>query len=128
MKEKRLKRLEALKMENPIKVKSFAFAVRIVKFVKWLDEQGVNYKLSDQILRSGTSIGANVVEAQSGHTKKDFAHKMGIAFKEANETRYWIELLQACKIIDEAKAKSLLSDLTEIIKLLASILKSSKGV
>ena len=113
-------------MSNPIKDKSFDFAVRIVKFAKWLDEQKVNYKLIDQVLRSGTSIGANVTEAGSAQSKKDFAYKMQVAFKEANETRYWLELLVASETINKEVATSLLSDITEIIKLLAAILKSSK--
>ena len=112
--------------DNPIKSKSFDFAVRVVKFHKWLKDSGVDFELAKQVLRSGTSIGANVEEAVSAHTKKDFAHKMGIAFKEANETRYWIELLQATELIDETISESLLSDLTQIIKILAAILITSK--
>ena len=112
---------------NPIKEKSFDFAVRIVKFAKWLDGQKVNYKLIDQVLRSGTSIGANVTEAISAQTKKDFAHKLHIAFKEANETRYWLELLLASETISQKAANELLSDVTELIKILASILISTKN-
>ena len=79
----------------------------------------------DQVLRSGTSIGANVTEAGSAQSKKDFAHKMHIAFKEANETRYWLELLVASETISQKTADGLLNDITELIKLLASILKTS---
>ena len=113
-------------MNSPIKEKSFAFAVRIVKFARWLDEQGVNYKLTDQVLRSGTSIGANVIEAQAAQTKKDFAYKMQLSFKEANETRYWLELLSASETISQKVADDLIKDVTELIKLLATIIKSSK--
>ena len=112
--------------DNPIKDKSFAFAIRIVKFTRWLDEEGVNYKLINQVLRSGTSIGANVTEADAAYSKKDFAHKMSIAFKEANETRYWLELLAATDLIKPEIANSLIKDVNELIKLLATIIKSSK--
>ena len=113
-------------MSNPIKEKSFLFAVRIVKFSKWLDDKSINYKLIDQVLRSGTSIGANVAEAISAQTKKDFAHKMHIAFKEANETIYWLELLCKAEIITEKTANELLIDAEELRKILASIIKTTR--
>ena len=112
--------------ENPIVDKSFVFAVRIVKFVKWLEQDKVNYKLTDQVLRSGTSIGANVAEAQSTHTKKDFLHKMHIAFKEANETIYWLRLLQDAELVSQEVIVSLLQDAQELRRMLSAITKTTK--
>ena len=111
---------------SPIREKSFSFAVKIVKFVRWLKEKTNNYELASQLLRSGTSIGANVAEAQSAQSKKDFISKMYIAFKEVNEAVYWLQLLREAGIIREDIADELLKDATEIKKILASIIKSAK--
>ena len=115
-----------MKNWNPIRDKSFDFAVRIVKFHKWLKESGADYDLAKQVLRSGTSIGANVAEAQSGQSKKDFIHKNHIAFKEVNETIYWLNLLNKSEIISDDTANSLLKDAEELRRILASIIKTSK--
>lgn len=87
--------------QNILKDKSYLFAVRVVKFYKFLKEDKKEFVLSKQILRSGTSIGAMVEEALQGESKADFIHKLSIANKEANETRYWIRLLRDTDFIDE---------------------------
>ena len=115
-----------MKNWNPIRDKSFDFAVRIVKFHKLLKESGVDYDLAKQVLRSGTSIGANVAEAQSGQSKKDFIHKSHIAFKEVNETIYWLNLLNKSELISDDTANSMLKDAEELRRILASIIKTSK--
>ena len=111
---------------SPIKDKSFKFAVKIVKLAKWLKRKSNDYELAGQLLRSGTSVGANVTEAQAAQSKKDFISKMHISFKEINETIYWLELLAEVEIIREDIAKELLDDAKEIKKILASIIKTSK--
>ena len=111
--------------ENIIKNKSFAFALRIVKAYQFLSEKK-EYVLSKQMLRSGTAIGAMVREAEQAESSADFVHKMAIALKEANETEYWIELLAQSNYLDEAAAISLKADLTELLKLLTSIIKTTK--
>ncbi len=115
-----------MKEDNVILEKSFAFAVRIVKLYKYLIKEFKEYELSRQILASGSSIGSNAEEAIGGVSKKDFINKMGISYKEARETRYWIRLLQATEYLDDKLAKSLLVDCEELIKILTSILKTSK--
>ena len=112
--------------ENIIQQKSFAFAIRVVNAYKYLTEQKKEFVLSKQLLRSGTSIGANVEEATGGQSKKDFIAKMSIAYKEARETKYWIKLLTATEYLDSDMSKSLLDDAEELCKILSSILLSSK--
>ena len=113
--------------ENVIKVKSFAFAVRIVKLYQYLCEKKKEFVLSKQLLRSGTSVGAMVREAEHAESKTDFKHKLGIAQKEINETIYWLELLLATDYLNKNEFESLNSDAIEIIKLVTSILKSTKA-
>ena len=113
--------------ENVIQMKSFAFAIRIVKAYKFLQSEKKEYVLSKQLIRSGTSIGANVEEAIGGQSKKDFIAKISIAYKEARETKYWIRLLEATNILEEIEAKTLLDDTEELCKILSSILVTSKG-
>jgi len=112
--------------ENIIQVKSFAFAIRIVNAYKYLQSEKKEFVLSKQMLRSGTSIGANVEEAIGGQSKKDFIAKISIAYKEARETKYWINLLFATNYMDEKAANALLQDIEELSKILSSILVSSK--
>jgi len=114
--------------DNIILDKSFSFAVRIVKLYKYLCEDKKEYVLSKQLLRCGTSIGANINEAQAGQSKSDFIAKMSISSKEARETKYWIDLLIKTGYLDihESHVESLLKDIEELIKLLTSIVKSSK--
>lgn len=113
------------KEDNIIAVKSFQFGVRCVKLYKYLCEESKDYCIGKQLLRSGTSIGANVKEAIRAQTRADFAAKMNISLKEASETEYWIELLQASGYITDKQAESLLADCVEILKLLTSIVKTS---
>ena len=115
-----------MKNDNIILDKSKAFALRIIKLYKYLCDNKNEFILSKQILRSGTSIGANVKEAQHGQSKKDFVSKMHIAYKEANETEYWLELLFESDYIDNNTFNILITDNKEILKLLTSIIKSAK--
>lgn len=113
--------------ENVIKSKSFAFALRIVKLYKYLSTTHNEYVLSKQLLRSGTAIGALVRESEHAESKADFIHKLSIALKEANETDYWLELLYQSKYINEIEYDSIKVDTEEVIKLLVSIIKTSKS-
>jgi four helix bundle protein len=114
-------------MNNPIKDKSFEFAITIVETYKFLVQKKKEYILSKQVLRSGTSIGAQVSEATSAQSKKDFIHKMSIAQKEASETVYWIKLLFQTDYFDAKQYDLLLYKSEELLKILTSILKSSKN-
>ena len=113
-------------MENVIETKSFDFAVRIVNLYKYLTDTKKEYVLSKQLLRSGTSIGANVAEAEQAQSKPDFVSKMNIALKETSETKYWIKLLHATDYLSEEESSSILADCIELEKILVSIIKSSK--
>ena len=113
--------------ENIVKTRSFAFAVRIVKLYQVLGDQKKEYVLSKQLLRSGTSVGAMVREAEHAETRNDFKHKMGIAQKEINETIYWLELLKETDYLTTEQFESINSDAIEIIKLITSIIKSVKA-
>lgn len=112
--------------DNIIYNKSFEFSIKIVKLYEKLSNEKKEYVLSKQLLKSGTSIGANVREGLDAQSKKDFVSKISIALKEACETEYWIELLVATEYIDKHNSKKLLSDLEEIIKILTAILKTTK--
>lgn len=114
------------KEENITQNKSFDFAVRIVNLFKHLSNDKKEFVLSKQVLRSGTSIGANISEAIQGQSKKDFLSKMNIALKEANETEYWLRLLKATGYLSENEYKSIYKDCIELEKLLISIVKTSK--
>ena len=113
-------------MANIIEEKSFAFAVRIVNLHKHLNETKKEFVLSKQLLRSGTSIGANVAEAEQAQSTADFISKMSIALKEASETKYWIRLLASTSYLTEAESVSILNDCVELEKILVSIIKSTK--
>lgn len=110
---------------NVIREKSFGFAIRIVKLCKYLCDEKSEYTLSKQLLRSGTSIGANVSEALHGVSRRDFNNKMAISLKEANETEYWIKLLHATDYLSEAQYNSISTDCIEIIKILTVIVKNT---
>ena len=107
-------------------IKTKAFAVRIIKFYKYLTQDKKEFVLAKQILRSGTSIGANVRESYSAQSNADFIHKLQIALKEADETAYWLELFVESEIITEDMFNSLSSDLKEISSLLAASIKTLK--
>ena len=115
-----------MKKDNPLKDKSYQFAIKIVRFYKYLIEKKKEFVIAKQILRSGTSIGAMVEEANQGESKADFIHKLSIANKEANETHYWLRLLHDSDIIQE-EAIPLLKDCEELLRLLTAIIKSSKA-
>lgn len=112
--------------ENPLKTKSYAFALRIVKLYKYLAFETKEYVLSKQILRSGTSIGANITEGNRAQSKIDFVHKLSIALKEADETEYWLSLLRDSDFITAHQAESLLIDCLELQKMLTSSIKTAK--
>ena len=114
------------KEENIIAAKSYAFAVRCVKLYKYLCDEKNDYTIGRQLMRSGTSIGANVKEATRGISKADFTAKMSISLKEASETEFWIEVLRDTDYITEEQADSMLKDCNELLKLLMSIVKTSK--
>ena len=115
-----------MKCDNVIVDKSFSFAVRIVRLYKYLFDEKKENVISKQILRSGTSIGANVKEAIRGQTNADFFAKMSISLKEASETEYSIELLYATDFIDKKSYFSLLNDCQELIKILTAIVKKNE--
>jgi len=113
--------------DNAILDKSKAFAIRIIRLYQHLCENKKEYVMSKQLLKCGTSIGANVKEAQRAQSKKDFAAKMNISSKEASETEYWLELLHETGYISKIEFKSIYSDCSEIIKLLVKIVKTTKS-
>jgi len=105
--------------------KSFEFAVRIVNLYKYLVREHKEYTLSKQLLRCGTSIGANIAEAQRGQSKADFAAKMSIALKEANETQYWLKLLYRTDFLSKSQYLSLNADVQELLGILTAICRAS---
>ena len=115
-----------MKQDNIIQEKSFAFAIRIVNLYKYLCDVKKEYILSKQVLRSGTSIGANIEDSIGGQSDKDFLTKVIIAYKEARETIYWLKLLLATDYINNEQADSLLKDAEDICKILGKIQLSIK--
>lgn len=113
--------------ENIVRIKSFKFAVRVVKLYQYLCEDKKEYVLSKQLLRSGTSVGAMVREAEHSESKADFKHKMSIAQKEMNESMYWLDLLKNTGYLNIEQYDSMNLDATEIIKLITSIIKTTKS-
>lgn len=107
--------------------KSYAFALRVVKLYKYITIEKKEYVLSKQLLRSGTAIGALIKEGEHAQSKADFLNKMNVALKEANETEYWIQLLRDSEYISIKQSISILEDVLEIIRLLTSIVKTTKG-
>jgi four helix bundle protein len=113
--------------DNVVKEKSFKFALRIVRLYRYLQEEKQEYVLSKQVLRSGTAIGAMIRESQYAQSKADFIHKLSIALKEASETDYWIELLFQSGYLEEKNYLSIHTDIEELLKLLTSIVKTTKS-
>lgn len=114
-------------MKNSIvKEKSFVFAVRIVKLYQHISENKKEFILSKQLVRSGTSIGANISEALQAASKRDFVNKMNISLKEAQETEYWLRLLHETHYLSEKEFQSLYEDSVELIKMLTAIVKTSR--
>ena len=116
-----------MKQNNIIQEKSFAFAVRIVNLYKYLCEDRKEFVLSKQVLRCGTSIGANIEESIGGQSDKDFLAKVTIAYKEARETAYWLKLLSATDYLNQEQADSLLKDVEEICKIICKIQLTTKN-
>lgn len=116
-----------MKKDNIVQIKSYAFAIRIVNVYKHLSEQKKEFILSKQLLRSGTSIGANIEEAIGAQTDKDFYAKMTIAYKETRETQYWIRLLTDTNFLTIEQNESLIKDIEELLKIIGSIQKTLRG-
>lgn len=112
--------------ENILKEKAYKFALRIVKLYQYLADEKREFVMSKQVLRSGTSIGANIEEANQAQSKLDFIHKLSISQKESFETHYWIRILRDSNFLNEKLADSLLRDCEEIQKLITSSIKTSK--
>jgi len=115
-----------MKTDNIIQEKSYAFAIRIVNLYRYLTEKKKEYVLSKQVLRSGTSIGANIEEGIGGQSKKDFYAKLNIAYKEARETNFWLRLLKDTNYISAKEAKSLIEDCNEILRIITAIINTMK--
>lgn len=115
-----------LKTKNIIVNKSFDFAVEIVKIVKVIQNVHKEYILTKQLMRSGTSIGANVREAHNAESKKDFIHKMSIAQKECDETKYWLEIMKEAEYINKVDFTLLYNQASELLKILRSIIMTTK--
>src|SRR6185436_5414228 len=115
-----------MKAGNVVQEKSFTFAVRIVRVYQHLVNEKKEFVLSKQLLRSGTSIGANIEEGIGGQSEADFVSRLNIAYKEARETAYWIRLLQATDYLTASQSQSLLADADELCKILGKILITTK--
>lgn len=115
-----------MRSNSKVYEKAFSFAIQIIELYKHPREEKQEYVLSKQLIRSGTGIGANIKEALSAQSKKDFIAKLYIASKEASETEYWIELLIQTADIDSATGRTLLDDLNELQKILSSIILTTK--
>ncbi len=114
-------------MENIVSDRSYDFALRIINLQKWLIGKKKEFTLSKQLLRSGTAVGALIREARHAQSRADFLSKMNIALKEANETEYWLMLLRDSHVISGTQFDSIHKDCDEIIRLLASIVKTTKS-
>lgn len=113
--------------DNVILVKSKSFALRVIRLYRYLCDERNEFVLSKQVLRSGTSIGANAKEASQAQSKKDFLAKIHIALKEASETEYWLELLHESNYIDDVAFESIYAENKALLRILTSIIKSSKA-
>jgi len=112
--------------QNPLKEKSFQFALKIIKLYKYLIEEKKEYVISKQLLRSGTSIGANIREAQNAQSKADFIYKLSISQKECDESLYWMELLHQSEYLNEVDFNSIYFEANELLKMLRSAIITSK--
>ena len=119
-------RIEDHFMDNAIMEKSKLFAIRTIKLYQFLYDEKHEYVLSKQLLRSGTSIGANCREASRAQSSADFISKFNIALKEADETAYWLELLKETGFLDNKQFQSIYTDIEELIKILVTIIKTTK--
>ncbi|MCB0496341.1 MAG: four helix bundle protein [Cyclobacteriaceae bacterium] len=116
-----------MEKENIIKSKSYEFGLSIIETCKLLDRNTVSSVLIRQLMRSGTSIGANVEEAIGGVSKKDFVHKMSISYKEARESNYWLRLMKDSKLLEEKMAEDLINQSDELAKILYVIIRNSRN-
>lgn len=116
-----------MKSDNIIQIKSYAFAIRIVNTYKYLSEEKREFVLSKQLLRCGTSIGANIEEAIGGQSDKDFFAKISISYKETRETHYWIRLLKDTNYLTKEETDSLLKDTEELLRIIGSIQKTLRN-
>ena len=116
-----------MKNDNVVQIKSYAFAVRIIKVFKYLSEQKKEFVLSKQLLKCGTSIGANIEEAIGGQSGKDFFAKLTISYKEARETHYWIRLLTDTGYLEKEESEILQNDITELLRIIAAIQKTLRA-
>jgi len=114
-------------LKSPLKEKSYAFALRIVKLSRYLRQDKKEFIISKQLLRSGTAIGALIREAEFGQSKADFSSKMSIALKEANETDYWLSILKDSEYIDKKSYESIRKEILEIIAMLVATVKTATG-
>lgn len=113
--------------ENPLRDKSYAFALEVIKFCRILQDEFSEYILSKQLLRSGTSIGANVEEAMGAQSRKDFLHKLSISYKEARESHYWLRLIRDSEQIEQNRINTLINHVEELLRILTSIQKTLKN-
>ena len=113
--------------ENVLKDRSYAFALRIVRLYKYLCESQKEFVMSKQLLRSGTSVGANIAEANQAQSDADFIHKLSIALKEAVETEYWLSLLTDAEYLNDSQSSSMRSDCVELIRILTASIKTKKA-
>ena len=118
--------LGIMKKDNAIQDKSYAFALRIIKLYRYLCDEKKEFVISRQIVRSGTSIGANIEEAIGGQSDRDFISKLNIAYKEARETHYWLRLLRDSNILEEQHTSSIINECDELLKISGSIIKTMK--
>lgn len=118
--------LRIMKKDNIVQIKSYAFAVRVVKACQYLNNEKKEFVLSKQLLRSGTSIGANIEEAIGGQSDKDFFAKLTIAYKEARESHYWVRLLKDTDYLNQEEANSLINDVEELLRIIGSIQKTMR--
>ena len=116
-----------MKTDNQVLIDSKAFALRIIRLYKFLKEDKLAFVLSKQVLRSGTSIGANIRESVNAQSRMDFINKLNIALKEANETEYWLELLHESGIIDDKQFESIYNDCGKLAATLTKIIKTTKS-
>lgn len=116
-----------MKEQNVLEEKSYQFAIRIVKLYQFLKDEKKEFTLSKQILRSGTSIGANVEEAVGAQSQKDFFMKLNIVYKETRETHYWLRILHDTNYIDEKQFQSIIKDCEELLKINGTIIKTMKS-
>lgn len=113
--------------ENIILDKSYSFSIRIINLYKYLAQSKKEFILSKQLVRSGTSIGANIEEAIGGQSRKDFYAKINVAYKEARETHYWLRILRDTNYISQKQASSILNDCDELLKIIGSIIRTIKS-